>query len=334
MKKLYYILFLLIFLLPQALHGQSTGWLEESYNSLQRSLKKEDSVLTVLKNSLQERVRQIENEKKSGAGKDKIAGLMSQTAGYSNRIDEQQKKTDRLFRDLENVKKILSGRYAAIIDSIRNLKSGRLSNTQQGEADMQIMIYTGRKLMVAPRLPKLSFNPEKISKIDLKSLAGQPDRALYLEYIKKALSETERQLAEVNETYKETGQIVNLNKKMKRFLEESEFESGVSPAQRYNRSFTVGLGESPDANPGGIKAGGSLQVSFDINTAAQVRSYSSLLRQLNPDQASDILSGLKSLSDYSAKRISLNEYYSLLKELKHSLEEYKNILLEKTRQVK
>lgn len=320
-------------------HAQSIPVLEQRYNSLIISLQKEDSTLTVLKNMLENRAKQIDYEKKkSSQDKQRIAELMSNSISLSGQVEAQQRKVEQISGSLESVKYQLNVRYNSVLDSLKNLRKSSAAQ-KSGDLDASIMFYMGKKLTVAPRLPRQSFNPDKIRAIDPNS-GGAGDKALYVEYLKGALSETELQLSNVNDAYNETEQIIRLQRKTKRFLEEAESEREMRafPGSRGSSSTNT---QSSTGNQGGYggKDGGTgdhmtqaeqaTRFPAEANTLAQLQSYAFLYRQLKPEQSPDILRSLKNMQDNSSRKISVKDYFSLLKELKKSLEDYRSMLQKK-----
>ncbi|HVO73895.1 MAG TPA: hypothetical protein VMT35_07720 [Ignavibacteriaceae bacterium] len=306
-------LFLLSFV---QLNAQSLNELEKNYETLQKEYLKENSAVDSLGALILKRASLIDNEKKKDQpDEDILVGLLSGSATLSNNLEKHQKNLNRIGNDIEQIKKQLFKNYSVIIDSLEGLKASGRENEQ---LNSEIFYYTGQRLMVSPKIPMLSFNPEKVLKIDLKKMTDPREKTLFKEYLDNALSEVDKLLGNVEVESNEIGQIADLEKKSKKFLEETEFESGMIP-RNISRTGTSGEGSSSTfgerGNPG----------SNDVN----VKAYYSLLNQLDTKnvQAPDL--GWNRSINTSGKNLDLKDYEKLLKEVKLRLQELKLVLANK-----
>jgi hypothetical protein len=123
----------------------------------------------------------------------------------------------------------------------------------------------------------------------------------------------------------ETKKLIALNKKTKRFLEESEFETNIRP-----QSFsTGGQVASTDYN----KNDGITAMS-QSGLALQAESYYLLLNQLNITTKTDANSKWNIFFDNKNSPINIEEYQKLLTLVKKRLEEYRLVLLHKLNKTK
>lgn len=319
-------MFALMMLLSGCLYGQDLQSLEQKYASLSEKLQKEDSILSMLKSSLDERARQIDYEKKKAdADNNRITQLMANSINLSSQVEAQQKKVHNIFTELETVKRSLNRSYEENLEKLQARRKSSKNSQEINSLDSEIMLLMGKKLIVIPYLPRLSTDPGRIKSLDVKSLEGA-DKNIYAGYLKTALSETEAQLREVNGIYEETEQVVKLQKKTRKFLQEAETERGMHPAGRVSFQ-TNSRGTSNNDIPAYTDKAG--QVSADKNTVDMIQSHALLYSQLNPERSSEILQNLKTILDTSGKKFSLNGYFNMLKDLKKSLEEYRSMLISK-----
>ena len=146
--------------------------LENSFYKLQAGLNSEQVKLDSLKNILNLRARKITKAKsKTDYNKDVVTGLMAGSIPVSNEIAELQRKIVNLQANLENIKIRLSEMYSSKIDSLqRLLKMDNLSNEKTSEIKEKIYLYTGKKILVMPKIDLLTFYPDKIIGINLKIL--------------------------------------------------------------------------------------------------------------------------------------------------------------------
>ncbi len=322
-------IFFLLFFFSMDLNAQEltkpdyrTGILESNYDSLTASLQTETANLDSLKKILDIRAKKINDERnKPNPDKSFIIKLMSGSANLSNEIESRQNKINLLEKQIENLKQRLNGIYTAKIDSLEMLeKSGNYKGNKE-DLRSTILYYTEKKVFVSPKIPLLSFRPEKILQVDLNKVKDPNERKLYEDYFKKALKEVDNRLASVNESIKESNSILSLQKKTNKFLEETEFDYTIpprtditQPAQTRTDALTL-LGSSP------VKAIGA---SYENNLI----EYSMLLNQLNFQPLDSKLKWIVSLKGKHSIP-SLNEYDKLLKEVKKRLLDYKLILTNK-----
>ncbi|MCU7498752.1 MAG: hypothetical protein HF309_05770 [Ignavibacteria bacterium] len=308
------------------LKAQDIQSLEKKYNYLAEKLQQEDSILTVLKNSLSDRARQIDYEKKkSSADRNKITSLMSNSINLSSQIEHQQKKVQNIFTELEAVKHSLNSIYGENLEKLQSRKKAAKNSQEISSIDSEILLLMGKKLAVMPYMPKFSSDPGRIKSLEISGLSGK-EKDIYDAYLKTALNETETQLNQVNIVYRETEQVLKLRKKTHKFLQEAEMERGIHPAGKVNNSTVAGVSGEKDSHvfPGYESS------SAQRNTTDMIQSQALLFSQLNPERSREIERSLKTIIDTSGKKFSLNAYFNLLKDLKRSLEDYRNMLLSKT----
>ncbi|MGE5350762.1 MAG: hypothetical protein ACM3P0_01680 [Acidobacteriota bacterium] len=307
------------------LEAQDLQSLEKKYNQLAEKFQQEDSLLTMLKNTLSDRAKQIDYEKKkSNPDRNKITNLMSNSINLSSQVEQQQKKVQNIFTELEAVKYSLSITYGENLQKLQSRKKAAKSSQEINSIDSEILLLMGKKLAVMPYMPKFSSDPGRIKSIDLNALSGK-EKDIYDSYLKTALAETEGQLNQVNIVYKETEQVLKLRKKTHKFLQEAELERGIRPAGRLNNSVSPSSNAEKDAQL--FPSSSSVAAR---NTVDMIQSQALLFSQLNPERSGEIEESLKTIIGTSGKKFSLNAYYYLLKDLKRSLEEYRNMLLSKT----
>jgi hypothetical protein len=316
-NNLIVFLFLLISLIITPVIGQSLGELEKKYERLNNQYLRENGVLDSLKNIFSLRTNVIDDEKKkANPDKDKIVDLMAGSITLSNRIEEQNRKVNLLVRDIDNVKQQLHKRYTSIIDSLELKKK---SDSENGDKlDAELLNYTEKKLLVAPPIPLLSFNPEKILRIDIDKTKDSKEKALYEEYLNNALNEVDELWKNTNELSSEIDQIVMLQKKTEKFLEEAELESGVIHQQLNNVPLN-------DETSGNFAGGPGVRENVP---GYQVESYRLILNQLDFDKSVNADLDWKITTENT--KLDLREYQKLLKEVKKRLQELKLVLANKT----
>lgn len=316
--KLTAFVFFLINFIVIPINAQSLTELEKKYEQLNSHLVKENRILDSLKNIFLYKTDEIDSEKKkSDPDKDKIVDLMAGSITLSNRIDEQNKKVNLLEKDLDIVKQQLHKRYTSITDSLESRKKTIGANGD--ELDAEIFNYTEKKLLVAPPIPLLSFNPGKILGIDIDKTKDPKEKALYEEYLNNALKEIDELWKNTSELITEIDQIVLLQKKTKKFLEEAELESGVIHRQQYN---IPGQGDETRVSFENLPIDDQKVLGY------QVQTYRLILDQLDFEKSVTGLDWEISLEENN--KLDLKEYQKLLKEVKKRLQELKLVLANKT----
>ncbi|MGA7721611.1 MAG: hypothetical protein WCA84_10580 [Ignavibacteriaceae bacterium] len=302
-----------------SLFPQSIPDLENSFYKLQAGLNSEQVKLDSLKNILNLRARKITKAKsKTDYNKDVVTGLMAGSIPVSNEIAELQRKIVNLQANLENIKIRLSEMYSSKIDSLqRLLKMDNLSNEKTSEIKEKIYLYTGKKILVMPKIDLLTFYPDKIIGINLKNIDDLAQKNVYEEYLQKALSEVDDRLSNVNQSIFEVDKIISLQKKTARFLEETEFGTGL-PQQSVTEQTT------PKLNRSAI-TGTNLPVNSALTS--QLDDYSLLLSQLHQSIYPQMNWTVQ--PDSGRHNITYQQYQTLLEKLKKSLLEYKFILTHK-----
>jgi hypothetical protein len=316
-KRKLFILLILLILSNKFLHAQNLSEVENRYNQLQSSYTIEKLVLDSLQAKLNVRAKEINFEKnKPGADGDKIASLMANSVNLSSKVEKQQQKIEQIEKSIESLKEVLNKKYAVIIDSLRNLTKKNKESDEK--INSLILYYAAKRLEVTPGINGLSFNPGRILELDSKN---PEDKKIYREYIANALKEVNNILAKVTEENDEISQVIELQRKTNKFLEETELESRVTSGK-----ITSAGGESnlPDAYTGFGTSEEQAKVNNSINN--NVKVYELLLNQLNTIESFGI--------DYEnihtlEKNPDLYSYEKLLKDIKKKLTEYKKLLEQK-----
>lgn len=310
--------------MPHFLIAQTLDGLENNYIMLNNSYYQEENKLDSLRKVLEYRAKQIDNEKQKN-NSDKVIDLMANSVNLTNKVEIQQKKVQTIASNLESVKKRLNSKYNVIIDSLKALQTSGSYKGSRKDINDKILDYTERKLIVSPKINSLSFNPGKLLEINTTSIKDPGEKNIYREYLNNALSEINNQISSVEKSSEEIGQIIYLQKKAGRFLEETEFDNEIGHLKRSRSSVEPGAAAG---YPGGIK--NSNDGVGVVNEAArslsvQMESYGFLLNQLDNDRTSK----WSNSRDGSNKNLSFKEYQAMLKELKSRLLDYKSVLLNK-----
>ena len=300
-------------------NAQSSDKLEKKFDQLNNQYDKESLIVDSLKSVFSKKAEQIDSEKKkNNPDKTLITDLMASSITVSNDLEEHNNKIQKLEKGLDNVKGQLNQIYLAKIDSLEELK--KTGKEDENKLNNEILSLTGKRLLVAPRILSLSFNPDKILRIDLNKTTNPKEKALYKEYLNNALGEVSSLLGNVNKQSSEANQVADLQKKTEKFLEEAELENKVL-FQKQNEVTSSSVTAAPGYETGVVARNQDFQ--------NQVQTYQLILRQLDIEQISksDITTGV-SFNEQN-KNLSLKDYIKLLKEVKKRLQEFKLVLANK-----
>ncbi len=331
MKRMIFVLSLLALLfLPQTvLKSQNLDRLEKRYIDLQNSYNAEKLLFDSLQDRLNSRLREINSEKnQANPDKDKITSLMGNSVNLSNSVDEHRKNINKIESLIISVKTELNEKYSTIIDSLKNVQLKKKEDKE--EIENLILFYSAKRLEVIPGTNLLSFNPDKILELDLNKPKSSLDKKIYLEYLNNALHEVNVILASVSKESKEINQIIELERKANKFIQETELESGlasskISQIEEQNPKTNTEVQYTDPITNAGI---GVREKTSNLNSNAQV--YEHLLNQLNTIKSFSARQPLDETLVSLNKDIDLYSYGKILKEVKSRLTEYKKLLEQKT----
>ncbi|MFA3783675.1 hypothetical protein ABRY23_11490 [Melioribacteraceae bacterium 4301-Me] len=283
-KLIYFTIFLCFITSLITTYGQSLSLLENKLQELNQRYFRESAVLDSLKIILDNRAKQIDAEKKkSDYDESNIKKLMSASITISNKIDDQQKKVNSIVNEIEKTKTELEKKYTAVIDSLSELERSGKYKGDKDELKAHILNLTEKKILTAPKIYSLSFNPTKILALDPTTAKTEEEKKIYNEYLKEALEEVNSKLKQVKSLHEEISSMISLQKKTKKFLEEAEFGLNIDrTALSLRGQRTNGAAEamSPGSND-------KTYAENAHNIASQIQTYIYILKQLDFDVRSN-----------------------------------------------
>lgn len=315
-----FIAFIVFILISVSLCGQSLPQLELDYQNLTRKIHKKRSELDSLNTVHNKMVSAIDEEKqKKTADENKIKEMLASAVVVSNKIKERQTKLDKIEADLESVKTDLDRKYAAKIDSIKNLEKS-VNNSGEKESLKSLKLkYIEKRLIVAPRIYSLSFDPEKLIQYKQPLNDDSLFKKIYLEYLSNALEEVNQQSQQIAYLKDEIEEVVNLQNETKDFLEDVDSELLINPARRSSeksaRTSNAFSGEYPYA----------LDES-SINFYSQANSYLHIFYQLKNSTNIDLQTPWPTPTDTIPANLTVRQYLKLLENVDKMLQNYKTIL--------
>ncbi len=323
LRNLKFVIYLIVgfIVLFTTAYCQSLSSLENKLQELNQRYSRQTSVLDSLKIVLDNRAKQIDSEKKKpDYDESNIKKLMSASITISNKIDVQQKKVNGTANEIEKTKTELEKKYTAVIDSLSELERSGKYKGDKDELKARILNLTEKKILTAPKIYSLSFNPEKILALNPASAKTAEEKKIYGEYLKEALDEVDSKLKKVKSLHEEVNGMISLQKKTKKFLEEVEFGSNIDRTALSLRGQRTNAAASPSYND-------ETYTENARSIASQIQSYIYILKQLDFDVRSN--DAAKFTFDSSGKNISMQEYSELLGEVEKRLADYQIVLANK-----
>lgn len=289
---------------------------------MNKQYSREAGTLDSLKLMLDNRAKQIDAEKKKADYNESgIKKLMAASITLSNKIDEQQKNVNAIANEIEKMKHRLDEKYSAVIDSLSGFEKSGNYDGNKNELRARILGLTEKKILVAPKVYSLSFDPEKILSLNPVAAKSGEEKTIYNEYLNNALAEVNSKLKQVKSLNEEVSGIISLQKKTKKFLEEVEFGSNIERTALTLRGQENNTGATSDVG-----------VEYSVGSRSvfpQVQAYIYILKQLDVTMPSRIKTTGKFSFDTVRKNISLQEYSELLGEVEKRLTEYHAVLSNK-----
>ena len=294
--------------------------IEDRYYNLLDSYTLEKLLLDSLQAKLNTRVKEINSEKSSSnPDEDKITSLMANSVNLSNNIDLQQRKVNSIEKSIAVIKIKLSEKYSSVIDSLKDIP--QKSSVNKEETENLILLYSAKRLEVMPEIYRLSFDPYKILELNLSKSKDPTDQKIYSEYLNNAIKEVNSILSKITEESKKVNQVIELQRKANKFIEETELESNIAS----NNGI---VGQNPNGNQDGVYSNDGSRIKNSLDNNAQV--YEQLLQQLSAVKSLSVEQLPDETLQNIEKNIDLHSYEKLLKEVKKNLTEYKKLLEQKT----
>jgi hypothetical protein len=294
---------------------QNINELETKFRRLNLLLDREKLKTDSLKSLFNEQTLKIDIEKnKNAIDEDLIAEIMSSSLEIDEAINRSSKKADRLTKEIEQMKPILSSGYKSIIDSLED-KLISSSDEEKNLVENEILFYREELIYLSPISNNLSYDPKEILNIDVNKIYDDSEKKIYILYLQNALTEAADQLDGVVNKLEEINRTALLQEKAEEFIEDIQMGndiSKISPSRGGNRALSL--------------TGVSKDYTNEMNTlTSQALVYSSILTQLNP-LFIDGAETRKWTYDSLRTNLSIDSYVKLLNDVKTGLSEYKKIL--------
>lgn len=305
--------------------GQTISQLETQLISLQAKLSEARIELDSLTVIYEERIQQIDREKeRQKPDQSKIGELMSEALSISDQLEAKKKEISVIEDQVQDVRRTLDRKYSQQIDSLQMLLNAEDLRGDQESLEARIMQLSEKRLLVSPIVKRLSFDPQQILQIQSDAFRDSLDAAIYTDYLTNALQEVDAHLSSVKNTREEYEQIIKLQEKTGKFLDE------VAEDQ-YGGIFLATESQG-GAGTRTASSDGSGTVSLSEQRGiiqSQLQSYLAILHQLNWNDQIQQKSYFHSPVDSSAVVLTMGDYLRLLKDVEKELGAYKKIIQSK-----
>lgn len=321
-------IYIILFSCTLIISAQSLTNLELDFRATQINYSNALVKLDSLSNKYNRHLEGIEIEKVRGE-KDfaLIKKLMADAVVISEELNSQQERVKELEVLIETKKEVLDKLYAKRIDSLKIALEEDDVDLNEEMVELEILNLTEKRILVRPNLYSLSFYPDKILNINLKSVSDSSERKIYTEYLDLALEEVDKRLEKISDANEKIFAFVSLQTKVNEFVEEISFDTDVSSIQRNFAKSNEGVPNNVQDNYGGNREFNDYNFAQnEMIIGAQIKSYSHLIQQLDLPTIDKEDNFALEIED---KEFLIEEYYNLVVELKRRLESYKLLLQKK-----
>lgn len=315
---LYFLVFFVV--VNYSAIGQSLSHMELKYQNTSQEFFNQQTKLDSLNTLHNKMIAAIDKEKqKESTNENKIKEMLASAVVISNQIEEQQITLDNIETELEDLKVSLDRIYTVIIDSLKNLEISNTNSYDKENLKTLKLKYIEKRLIVAPKIYSLSFDPKKLLQFkqtsDEDSLIGK----IYHEYLKNALGEVYQQSQQLALLKDEIEEVVSLQNETYDFIEDIDSEILINPAQQTTEKF---------ARNNGVFGGGDRYANdeFSANINFQANSYLHMFNQLKTSTNIDIQSTWQTPTDTIPANLTFQQYLDLLENVDKMLQDYKSIL--------
>ena len=314
-------LFILFIWLNTALFSQEMTAKEREFEQLQNEKILLQQAVDSLNGQLNQILARIDQHKaRPDADKKRTAEWMAEALSVSKQIERTEKGIKETDQRLSALKQDLSADYARQITALQKQLDRGVSTEQREQIEQELFFLANKRLMVAPLIAALPFDPQRIITIDLQASRDSLDRAILRDYLQNALVSIDSNLQVISRKEKQVEDAKRLEEKARQFADDVSHsrvigvyeERGFSSAMETDKNLDYS--EDLYANRGAL-----------ANTLNQQNDLLLLVRQLQR-------MGL-SLDDKIDRRtlaagdtLTIEQYLALLKKSREFLTLYRGML--------
>jgi len=307
MKK--FIPFLILFIATCA--AQELTVVERSFLTTLQSSTQLQKRINKLDSLLMHKATEIEGAKKARTRSEStIKMLMSEGIALSDSIANYRKQLSAIQNQQRQEQEQLGALYRERIKTLRETLED-VSAEQAVDINKRIDLLSHKYLLLNPALKQLSFDPERIEKINLAIISDPIERDILTAFLQKANMEVNERLKQIRSTREEVEPLIRLNEKRQDFLAEVNDD---------NFTFFGGSGIETAASDE-IRTTGEFTSDERIQSLLFEQNANSIALFFGQLEISNFQESDLSITDSSlnAGRFSSSEYLKLLKEIEKQL---------------
>jgi len=210
-------------------YSQDMITLESQRREIQNSLRFEATKLDSLNARLEENAVAIDNEKRSSSpDQNKLMQLMAYSVPISMAIKSQHSVVAQMEKLLDRVSAMLFDVYSLKLDSLIAKRRSASREEDRGRIDDAILLLSEKRLFVSPVIEPLSFDPLKVSQMDLSNSKDSLENTMYRSYLEHALKEIDKRSRELKKASEELSSVLALRRSANEFLEELAEQNGLT----------------------------------------------------------------------------------------------------------
>lgn len=313
----FYCLILLWGLKASAMAQTVNPFIEES--KLERLLLRQEKLQSRL-NATQQQLDNLLNEidslkKENDTQSALLNSKMAEALILSDQIESTREQLSVIDSRKHHLRSTLYNLYGQKADSLQNLLSSAESAARREKLQLQIIHINDRRMLLSPLPPALSFNPEKIKKIEFTETQDAFERDIYRDYLQTALADIDSHLAFLAFKEDQISAQVQLQNKAELFMED------VSDSRLLEFQSQPGSGAKTEYSTQFDRDGAATLDGIDY-TRQDILSIHNLLQFNHLDSEVRSIDAAKSIQSW-------DEYLNLVKETKIYFQHYRELLTNK-----
>lgn len=235
----------------------------------------------------------------------------------TDKINTQEAIIESLQEDIHSLNEELDLIYKAKIDSLKKAAQNQTQSREKEKIEELIKQITEKRLTILLPFQNITFNPQKVNKIELDQVSDSIEYQIQVEYLSSAKDETANLLASVVMMKSEMNDIYTLQQRTQRFLEDIDVNRS-SPFYTQlpaDNKTTFGTGNRTENNDIQYNA-----IQVQANSLVDILTQLGRSHQYYIKEYQDLLQKSQQLSS------STEEYIKLLDDAENLLRDYLQLI--------
>lgn len=215
------ILFTLVIGFSALLFSQEITSREREFEDLQNKKILLQQAVDSLNGQLNQILTRIDQHKsRPDADKKRTAEWMAQALSVSKEIEQTEKGIKETDQRLSALKQDLSAAYARQITALQKQLEQEVSPQLRGQIEQELFVLANKRLLAAPLIPALPFDPQRIIAIDLQASRDSLEQAILRDYLQNALVSIDSSLQLISRKEKQIEDAKRLEEKARLFADD------------------------------------------------------------------------------------------------------------------